>query len=61
MSPTIASFDARTPELLEVAAELSAELMAAVESATCTVCREHYSAASRWQCSCFRGFGTDGI
>jgi hypothetical protein len=54
---TIASFDARTPELIETAAELSAELLAAVESHVCTVCRERYSATTNWQCSCFTGFG----
>jgi hypothetical protein len=61
MPTTIPVFSDATPSLAEVAAELSAELQATIESATCTVCREHYSAATRWMCSCFSGFAADEL
>jgi hypothetical protein len=57
MCSTVLSSPEHAPELLETGAELAAELAAAIESHTCTVCHQRYSAATNWQCSCFSGYG----
>ena len=59
MSFIVPSFDAATPELAEVAADLAANIRDAIGSHTCSQCHTHYGAETRWMCPCFTGFGTD--
>ena len=51
MSATVPAQD-----LPEVAAQLAAELLAAIDSRTCTVCHQHWGPETRWMCPCFSCF-----